>query len=184
MINGEHIFPLVVERGFFPCFLPSSPYAFHSSFPRRHKGKFRIQITWKTFLSNFFRTAAAACILSCTHFVDKANGRSFYFGCCWSAAGVMYNIRPVSLSPCNIPFFLISIRMNYGLWPMLNAELPHPPHNWGLFVSQWGWIIAHLINMNTHRMMIREIIWGGKFQFKFASSFPYLHSASLTTRTS
>lgn len=70
MINGKHIFPLG-EGLFASSALPS--FVFSAA---------QKKISYSNHMENFFYpffSTATACILSCTHFVDKANGSSFSF---------------------------------------------------------------------------------------------------------
>lgn len=71
MINGKHIFSLLAGLFLFVfdiAFLP-------------HKEKISYSNHMKNFFIQFFYCCCCccACILSCTYFVDEANGRSFLY---------------------------------------------------------------------------------------------------------
>lgn len=95
----------------------------------------------RNFFIQFFSTAPA-CILSCTHFVDKANGSSFFSSLLWlsEVGGVCSIFRqfPLLFISCRERKISFEWIMDCGQIFFYLFWLIHPPpHNWGLFVSQW-----------------------------------------------
>lgn len=119
--------------------IATPPSSSSSSFPSKHQRKnFVFKSHEKLFLSNFSSPLLPACILSCTHFVDKANGSSFFL---LPSNGRGWGVNNV---PC-------TFHLN-ELWTVADAPSTRII---GVCLSvndvQWGRIRAHLINMNAQR---------------------------------
>lgn len=98
-------------------FLPIQPLIFSFDFSSififrcaHNEPKFRIQITWKTFLSNF--SFYAVCIVVCIHILRIYNDRIFSFG--WRN-GTHFNKAPFNTAEFLVIHLFINLR-NYWIF--------------------------------------------------------------------